>query len=282
MNVPIAAEVLFHLGGFPVTNAYINSTIAAVLFLTVAFLIRRRLTDIPGRLQGAMEMTIEFLLGYFDQVTHDHARSKRFLPIVGTLFLFILVSNWMGLFPGTGSIGIWLMHHGETELVPVLRPAMSDLNLTVAIAIVSVIASHLFGIFTLGLFTHLNKFIQLGTIWRAIKKFQPVAILTALVEFVVGIIELFSEVAKVVSLSLRLFGNIFAGEVLITVISHLVAYVVPLPFMAMELIVGIVQATVFSLLTLVYLTVSTDQPHHNEEENHVHTPHPAVANNGVH
>ncbi len=266
---PLAAEPIFHLGAFPVTNSLINSVLALCLFAIAAFFINRRIQDVPGRLQSLVETILESLLDFFDQVTHDREKSKTFLPFVGTLFLFIVVSNWMGLLPGTGSIGRWLMHEGHLELIPILRPATSDLNLTLAIAVLSVVVSHLIGMLTLGFFVHWNKFIQFGTIYRAVKTLNPVKILTAFVEFIVGIIELFSEIAKVVSLSLRLFGNIFAGEVLITVISSLVAFIVPLPFMGLELIVGVVQATVFSLLTLVYLTIATDTPHGDDEE-HAH------------
>ncbi|MEK7655306.1 MAG: F0F1 ATP synthase subunit A [Patescibacteria group bacterium] len=262
---PVAAEPLFHIGSFPITNAYINSTLAVILFVTIAVIIRTRIKDKPGRLQNAAEMVLEFLLGFFDQVTNDRAKSKRFFPIVGTLFLFILVSNWMGLLPGTGTIGIWQMHKGEMLLVPFLRSANSDLNLTLAMAFVAVIGSHLIGIFTIGFFAHWNKFIQIGTLYRAIVSLKPMNIVTAVIEFVVGLIELMSEVAKVISLSLRLFGNIFAGEVLITVISSLISFGVPVPFMFLEIIVGIVQATVFSLLTLVYLTIATTKPEHGDE-----------------
>ncbi len=260
----LAPEPLLYVGTFPVTNAYVNSTIAVVVLSVAAFFVRRSVKDVPGKLQGVVEMLIEWLLGMFDQVTGDRARSKRFLPLVGTLFFFILLSNWMGLLPGTGSIGI-VGGHGGHGLTSILRPATSDLNLTLAMAVVSVLFSHVLGIVTLGFFTHMNKFIQLGTLWKALKSLNPVNVLVALVEMVVGIIEIFSEIAKVVSLSLRLFGNIFAGEVLITVISSLIAFIVPLPFMFMELIVGIVQASVFALLTLVYLTVATDMPHGEEE-----------------
>ncbi|MFH1078506.1 MAG: FoF1 ATP synthase subunit a [Patescibacteria group bacterium] len=274
---PLAAETIFRIGSFPVTNSYINSTIAVLLFIGVAYLVKRNVKDVPGRLQSAVEATLEFLLGYFDNVTNDRAKSRRFMPLVATIFLFVLVSNWMGLLPGTGSIGVWEMVHGELELVPILRPAASDLNLTLAIAALSVVASHAFGIVTLGFFVHWNKFIQLGTLWKAVISLNPTKIMIGIVEFLVGFIELFSEVAKIVSLSLRLFGNIFAGEVLITVIAGLFAFALPLPFMALELIVGIVQATVFALLTLVYLTVATSKPHGVEEEHAKHERQHAVA-----
>jgi F-type H+-transporting ATPase subunit a len=275
MSIPIAAEPLFSIGAFPVTNAFINSTVLTVGFVLFSIFLRSNISKIPGRLQNAFEAALDFLLGYFDQVTGNRKKSIRFLPIVGTLFFFILLSNWMGLLPGTGTIGIWQNVHGEMELVPLFRPAGSDLNLTLAMALLSVISSHIIGMVSLGIFVHWNKFIQIGTLWNALKTFNPIKILTGFVEFIVGFIELFSEAAKVVSLSLRLFGNIFAGEVLITVISSLVSFVVPLPFMALELIVGIVQATVFSMLTLVYLTMMSSAPHgtHAEtrEETYAHS-----------
>lgn len=268
MNIPIAAEPVFTLAGFTFTNSLVNSTILMIAFVIFAAIIKTNIRKIPGRLQNAMESILEFLFTYFDQVTGSREKSKRFLPIVGTLFLFILLSNWMGLLPGTGSIGVWHLVEGKMELVPLFRPASSDLNLTVAMALISVLSSHLIGMVTLGFFTHWNKFIQIGTLWTALKTLNPMKILVAIIEFGVGFIELFSEAAKVVSLSLRLFGNIFAGEVLITVLSSLVAFFVPLPFMALELIVGIVQATVFSMLTLVYLTIMTTAPHGSEHEEH--------------
>ena len=262
--IPVAAEALMHIGPIPITNAYVNSTIMTVAFVVFAFILNRRLNRKPGKLQNAFEAVIEFLFGYFDQVTGSRERSKRFLPIVGTMFLFILCSNWFGLLPGTGSIGI----NRGGEFIPILRSAGSDLNLTLAMALISVIGSHLIGMISLGFFVHWNKFIQLGSLWKAVKTLNPMKILVGLIEFAVGFIELFSEAAKVVSLSLRLFGNIFAGEVLMTVISSLVSFVVPLPFMFLELIVGVVQATVFAMLTLVYLTIMTTKPHGEGHEEH--------------
>lgn len=257
VKVPIAAEPIFYLGSFPVTNAQINATLALLVFVLIASAIHKRLKLRPGGLQNAVEGVLEWVMGYFDQVTRSREKSKKFLPLVGTLFFFILLSNWMGLLPGTGSIGLWRLVHGETEWIPLLRPATSDLNLTLAMALVSVISSHFIGATTLGVWTHINKFFQFKKLWDAIRHFSVMGVLVAIIEFAAGLIELMSEFAKVASLSLRLFGNIFAGEVLMTVMAALFAYILPLPFMALELIVGIVQATVFSLLTLVYLTVMT-------------------------
>jgi F-type H+-transporting ATPase subunit a len=265
MAISIAAEPIARIGSFPVTNSLVNAWIAVALFVGTAWTLKRRLSaDKPGKLQLAAEGTIEFLLGYVDQVTGDREKSKRFFPLVGTLFLFILVSNWLGTLPGVGTIGVWREVHGEADLVPLFRPANADLNLTLAMALLSVIASHFLGIMAVGFFAHWNRFIALGAIVKGFRK-GGVHIMVGLVEAIVGIIEFFAEIAKVVSLSLRLFGNIFAGEVLITVMYSLIAYAVPLPFTFLELIVGLVQATVFSMLSLVYLTILSEKPHGDEQ-----------------
>ncbi len=271
---PLAAEQIFSIGSLPITNSYINSTIAMVGFIVFAFFINRavryyyRTDAAPKGILNFFEGLLEFLYKYIDQVTGDRKKSIRFLPIVGTFFFFILISNWIGLLPGIGSIGRWLVHEGHVTLVPLFRPANTDLNMTLAMAILAVFASHFLGIITIGFFRYANKFIKLGDLWNAAKSGKPVNMLTAFVEFFVGIIEIFSEVAKMVSLSLRLFGNVFAGEVLLTVLASLIAFFVPLPFMALELLVGLIQAVVFAMLTLVYLTMATAELHGHSEEKH--------------
>lgn len=269
---PLAAETIFHIGNFPVTNSLINSTFTVLLFAIFAFFINRgvkryyKKNKAPKGLLNFFEAILEILLSYIDGVTKDRKKSIKFLPIVGTLFLFILISNWLGQFPGTGSFVRYLPHEGHIVGIPVLRPATSDLNLTIVMAVFAVTASHFLGIITIGFFKYANRFIKLGDIYKAVKSLNPMKILVAVIEFFVGLIEIFSEVAKMVSLSLRLFGNIFAGEVLMTVMAALVAYLVPLPFMALEILVGLIQATVFSMLTLVYLSIATTDMHGHDEE----------------
>lgn len=262
---PAAAEAIFHLGSFPITNAMINAWIAVVFFVVVALIVKNRKSKVPKGIQNFVEFIVDFMLTEVQKVTGDKIRARKFLPIVATIFLFILFSNWIGLLPGTGSIGIYGLHQGEVELLPLLRPAASDLNFTLAIAVFAVVLSHIIGVKTIGPLNHLSKFINLRGIVRALKK-GPMAIIVALIEFGVGLIEIVSEIAKVVSLSLRLFGNIFAGEVLLTVMLGLFAYFLPIPFMFLELLVGIVQATVFAMLTLAYLTVATSEHEHEEED----------------
>jgi F-type H+-transporting ATPase subunit a len=253
LHIPtLAPETLFHIGSLPITNTVINSWLAILIFLIIGLVVRKRITFRPGKMQVFWEYILETLMGYFDQVTGDRKKTLKFLPVVGSVFFFILLSNWLGLLPGTGSITV-----GNNFL---FRPANTDLNLTIAMAITAVVSSHVFGFLTIGFFAHAGKFIQIKNLIKSIPK-GPIAIFQAIVEFAVGIIEIASEMAKIMSLSLRLFGNIFAGEVLMTVIASIVAVVVPTPFMLLELMVGLIQASVFSILTLVYMTVASSEPH---------------------
>jgi len=271
MSVSLAAEPLTHLGSLPITNALLNSWIAVSIIIALGAVLRVKKSRVPKGIQNAAEAVIELFLNFIDQVTQNRAKSKKFLPIVGSLFLFIVLSNLLAQIPGTGTIGLKEIEHGIPTIIPLLRPATSDLNQTLALSVFAVVASHIFGIITIGFFQHANKFINLGGIWQSFRH-GGIAIFTAVIEFMVGLIELVSEVAKILSLSLRLFGNIFAGEVLLTVLSSLVAFLMPLPFQFLELIVAVIQAMVFSMLTLVYLEIATTAPHGNEE-----TPNAAAA-----
>ncbi len=259
---PLAAEQLFTVSGLPVTNTMVNAWLALAVFFVLGVCVRFfwiKNVSALGAPLGAlnfMERLVELVLDYMDRVTNNRARSLRLLPIVGSLFLFILTANWMGLLPGTGSIGLWVTHEGAKEFLPLFRPANTDLNMTLAMAVLAVVASHVLGAVTIGFASYAGRFLKIAPLVKAFRDVSPVGILVAVVEFFVGIIEIFSEVAKMVSLSLRLYGNIFAGEVLLTVIASLVSFFVPLPFMVLEIIVGLVQATVFSMLTLVYLNMA--------------------------
>lgn len=262
---PIAAEPIFYISNFGVTNTIINSTLTMIGFVVFAVLISLAIKkygeSAPRGILNFFESILETLFGYFDTVTGDRKKTLRFLPLIGSLFLFILISNWIGLLPGIGSIGRYLLHEGHVELIPVFRPSNTDLNMTLAMSVIVVITSHILGIAMIGFFKYANKFIKLGDIWHAFKTFKPMDISIAFIEFGVGLLEIISEVAKLLSLSLRLFGNIFAGEVLLTVLAGILPVFLPLPFMALELIVGIVQATVFAMLSLVYLTIATTEVH---------------------
>lgn len=265
-SIPLAAEPIFEMAGFTVTNSMLNAYIAVAFFILVAFVASRRKGLVPKGIHNLIEAMVEFAVNEIQKVTEDKTKTKKFLPLVATIFFFVLFSNWLGLLPGTGSIGIWGYMHGELELIPLLRPATSDLNMTLAIAMIAIGSTHLAGIFSLGAVNHFSKFFNLKGIVLSFKK-GPMDIMVAVVEFFIGLIEIIGEFAKTLSLSLRLFGNIFAGEVLMTVMLSLVSYVLPVPFIFLEILVGAIQATVFAMLTLAFLVVATmDHGSHDEQE----------------
>ena len=164
---------------------------------------------------------------------------------------------------GIGSIGQVVNEHGEKVFIPFFRGATADLNTTLALAIIGVVASHIFGVISIGIWNHFNKFINLKTIAEIPKKVmkEPMVLLINPINVFVGLVEIVSEIAKVVSLSFRLFGNVFAGEVLLASMSAILAFGLPLPFMFLEVLVGLVQAIVFTLLVLSYLTMMSHSEH---------------------
>ncbi|MFA5894141.1 MAG: FoF1 ATP synthase subunit a, partial [Candidatus Margulisiibacteriota bacterium] len=196
--------------------------------------------------------------------TGSRARSVKFFPLVFSFFIFILLSNWMGLLPGVGSIGQVVTEGHEKIFVPFLRGGTADLNTTLALAIIGVVASHAFGVAALGAWNYLNKFINIKAFLEIPKKIRkdPAVLLVNPIKAFVGLIEIVGELAKVASLSFRLFGNIFAGEVLLASMSAILAFGLPIPFMFLEVIVGMIQALIFSMLILAYLTMSTSEEAH--------------------
>lgn len=258
------AEPIFNLGGFTVTNSVLNSWIVVLLVVILSMTIRRHIKLVPRGIQNIMEAMIEGFLGIFDSVTGSRERSLKFFPLVFSFFIFILLSNWMGLLPGIGSIGKNVLHNGHEVFVPIFRGGTADLNTTLALAIIGVVMSHIFGVMTVGAWNYLNKFINIKTLLAIPKKIRkdPTVIIVNPINVFVGLIEIIGEAAKVASLSFRLFGNIFAGEVLLASMAAILAWGVPIPFMFLEVIVGIIQALIFSMLILSYLTMATTQEEH--------------------
>lgn len=250
------AETVFHVGDFPITNSLLTSWVAVFLIIILALVIRAKNSRIPSVFQSFMEIIIDGALGMMDLVTNDRAKSKKVFPVIFSIFLFVLINNWLGLLPGLGSI----TYNG----VALLRGGTADLNTTLALGLFSVVSANIFGMLVVGGWNYFNKFVNLKALIEIPGKIrhEPTIVLVNPITFFVGLIEIVSEVAKVASLSFRLFGNIFAGEVLIASISALVAYGVPLPFMFLEVIVGIIQALIFSILTLVYYTIASVEHEH--------------------
>ncbi|MCX6785878.1 MAG: F0F1 ATP synthase subunit A [Candidatus Komeilibacteria bacterium] len=258
------AEPIFHLGNFTITNSLLNSWAVVLIIILLAWSLKKKLAKIPGKLQAGWEIVLEGALNLADSVTGDRKRTLQVFPIVFAMFLFILLNNWLGMLPGVGSIGFIEQSGKEAVFVPLLRGATADLNTTLALAIFSVLGSNIFGIFIVGLWKHFNKFINIKAFAEIPKKIikDPAIIIVNPIKAFVGIIEVIGEVAKVASLSFRLFGNVFAGEVLLSAMAVIFAFILPVPFMFLEIIVGLIQALIFSMLTLVYFSIASTAEEH--------------------
>lgn len=244
IHVTLAAEKLGTLWGLTVTNTILMSWIVTLILLVAGFFIGRNLKMMPGKFQAFVETLFTFVQDFVETTLENKVWSRRILPLLLTIFLFLALANLLEFTPGIGSIKFF---NGE-EHVPLLRSMNTDLNNTLALTVISVIAIELAGILALGFWRYAGKFINFSS---------PI-------NFVVGIIELISELSRFVSFSFRLFGNIFAGEVLIGVVSYFVPYVLPAPLMGFEMFVGIVQAAVFALLTLFFVKMAIAEPHGQE------------------
>jgi F-type H+-transporting ATPase subunit a len=242
MEISLAAEQIGHLGPLPITNSMLLSWIVSIGLILATTFSLRNLKSVPTGIQNFFETIVEALFNLANSILDDEKATKKYFALVATIFIFIVTNNWIGLVPGVGSIGI---HEGE-KFVPLLRGANADLNTTLALAVVAVIAIQIFGVAAIGTFKYAKKFINFN---------GPI-------NFFIGIIELISEFAKMISFSFRLFGNIFAGEVLLTIVAFLVPLIAPLPFFALELFVGAVQALVFSMLVLVFIKMAITEVSH--------------------
>jgi len=265
-EVTLFSEPVFHIGSFTVTNSLLNSWLAVFLIAIIAVLIGRSIRRVPRGLQNFAEFVVEGALKLADSVTNDRQKTLKIFPVVFSVFLFILVNNWLGLIPGVGSIGFIESADGHSVFVPLFRGATADLNTTLALALFTVVASNIFGIVSVGAWNYFNKFVNLKALGQIPSKItkEPTIALVSPITFFVGLIEIIGEIAKVASLSFRLFGNIFAGEVLLTSIAVIFAFGLPIPFMFLEIIVGIVQALIFAILTLVYFTIAAES--HGSED----------------
>lgn len=260
------AEPIAHIGDFTVTNALFTSWIVVFILLIISIALRIKIKQIPKGIQNLFEMIIEGAEDLCDQVTNSRKITNQAFPIVFTVFLIVLLNNWIGVFPFGGFGLIEMGEHGKV-FIPLIRSGTADVNGTLALAVLSVIGANVFGIFSIGLWKTINKYVNLsalGSIFTKIRK-DPMILMTAPIMFAVGFIEFVGEFAKVASLSFRLFGNVFAGEVLLASMGAIIAYVLPTPFLLLEIFVGVIQAFIFAILTLVYYTIAS-QDHEHEEE----------------
>ncbi len=258
------AETVGHVGGFPVTNAWLSSGLAVLIVCVIALAIRKKVTLVPKKLQTMFEIVIEQFLNIADGITNSRSKSLQFAPLILSLFFFILINNWLGMLPGVNSIGQVILQNGQKVFVPYLRGGTADLNTTLALATMAVVVSHICGVVAVGWWKYLNKFVNIKAFLDIPKKIvkDPTVVLVNPIHAFVGIIEIVGELAKIASLSFRLFGNVFAGEVLLAAMSAILAFALPVPFMFLEIVVGLIQALIFAILVLIYLSISTTAEEH--------------------
>lgn len=253
----LPAEVVFHIFGFPITNSVIAAWITIIFLVAFSYAATRRMKIVPGRLQMVFEALLGWLYNFCKDVAGEE-NGRKFFPIVTTIFLFVAFNAWLGLLPGYGSI---LVHHGGHE-IHLLRPANTDINMPLALALASFVFVEYFGLRQLGI-RYLGKFFNvgvfvssLGQIFRGKVKTGLSGLVTGAVNIFIGTLEGLSEFIRIVSFTFRLFGNMTAGEILLLVATFLVPWLFALPFYGLELLVGFVQALIFGGLTLIFLTLA--------------------------
>lgn len=265
--IQVPLEPVFYIGTFPVYNAVLVSVISAALVLLIFWMAARKPKLIPGPLQNFVEWVFEMLLNLCEEVAGKR-NGRRFFPWVATMFFLILFANWWEVIPGVDSIG-WVTHEVpsnpacEHAIGPLLtgdvsncvatwfRPPSTDLNFTLGLALVSFIATQVYGFKVLGLWRQLGRYFTF--------KEGPMGL-------VVGLFELLLEPLRIISLGFRLFGNLFAGSALLLVMSFLIPVVGGVPFYALEVFIGFIQAFVFAFLTLLFMTLGTTAHGHDEPE----------------
>lgn len=228
-EISISAEKIIEVFGFPLTNTLLMSLIVSFFIFLSFYISFKKRKILPEKEQNFFEWIVESLLSYIDKITGDREKTEEIFPLASTLFIFILFSNLLELIPGIG-------------IFPFLRSPSSDFNFTLALATSSMIYVHLLAIKRLGFFKHFGKFLNFK---------NPIL-------FFVSILEGTAELTRTFSLAMRLFGNLFAGEVLLIVTSYLLPYLFPLPFLFLEILVAFVQALIFSSLIVIFYSTAVE------------------------
>ncbi|HET7521130.1 MAG TPA: F0F1 ATP synthase subunit A [Candidatus Limnocylindria bacterium] len=268
LHVAISAEELFTVGPLHFTNSMVGALLASALLLAAAWVFVRHPSLVPSRVQSLIEFPIEWMANI---VSGSTSRWRGYVALVIGLFLMILVANWLSLLPGVGTIG--LAHtdeHGVKELVPFVRAAAADLNFTLGLAIVAFIVFVAWGVRINGVGGYLLELVG-----------EPRYMAPLMFP-----IHLISELSRLVSLSMRLFGNVFAGEVLLATMLALttaavfilpLAFFVPAVFLLLELLFGAVQALVFALLAMTYITMAIAEHDEGHGDDHASEAHASEA-----
>lgn len=242
-EISIKPETIFHIFGFPITNSLFTASIVVILFF---FLSIHYYTQSKKKKKSGLYYVVHFIVHTIYQMFESILGDKIMVifPLLFSFFMFIILQNWFGLLPGVGSILVSVIEHGEKMHFPLFRGGNADLNTTFALALISVGAIQFYGVKYLGI-NYFKKFLNF----------------TNPINFFLGILEIVSEFSKVLSFSFRLFGNVFAGEVLLTIVAFLVPVLASFPFIILEVFVGFVQALVFSMLTAVFISGAVTAHH---------------------
>jgi F-type H+-transporting ATPase subunit a len=257
-HTAIYAEKIFHFLDFNITNSLLSTWVSVILVLIVVYLIKISKTGAPKGLQNFLEIVLEEFSTLADSVTGSREKSLKFLPFILPLFFFILINNWIGLLPGVGSVGF----ESKEGFIPLFRGATADLNTTLALSITALFVTHISAILIVGFKKHIGKFFALDVLLnipKEIKSGHYTVVIVNPIKFFVGLIEFIGEFAKTASLSLRLFGNVLAGEILLGTMMSIFAFVLPVPFLFLEIFVGLIQAIIFAILSLVFLSIMSEE-----------------------
>lgn len=244
---------LFSFGPFIITSSTMMAFLALLVFIFLAYKVKS-FKMVPSFFQHLTEILVDFLVGFIAQIVGNREKALLLLPYVGSVFAFILFSNLSAMIPVINGLE-WNHHHMFT-------PSTADFNTTFALALAAVVVVHVIAINKAGLFSHLGHFVQVKPVINGFKKSIGEGML-GLIHFFVGLIEVVGEIAKVISLSLRLFGNMFAHEVLMIILLGAFSIGVPAIWMGMGILVGVVQAVVFTaLITVYYSLLVREEAHH--------------------
>jgi len=264
IHVAIEAEELFGIGPLSFTNSMVGALLTSVLLGLAAWYITRRSSLVPGRLQSAFELPVELMTGI---ISGSSSRWRGYASLILGFFLMILVANWIGLLPGVGTIGIAHIEDGHEVIVPIVRPASADLNFTLGLAIVAFVMFVYWGIKANGAGGYLKELVG-----------EPRYMAPLMFP-----INLISEFSRLISLSMRLFGNVFAGEVLLATMIALAPILIPAVFLGLEVLFGFVQALVFALLAMTYIATAIAEHQtagHDDDQGEAdaaHADHPTAA-----
>lgn len=256
-HVELAAPTVIEVGGFGITNTMLSAWLTTLVLIVVLGLGARGKSVVPRGLQNFVEWILESLYNFTAGVAGERF-GRAFFPVIATIFLFVAFNAWMALFPIYPTL--FIEHGGEASHL--LRSAGTDLNMPLALALVSFVFTEAWGFKAHGV-RYLGDFFRFGELLRGLARLSPGRMAMGILQIFVGLIELVSHFIRIVSFTFRLFGNMTAGEVVLLMTAFLVSFVFTLPFYGLELLVGFIQALIFAGLTLAFVVVAVSS--HEEE-----------------